>query len=38
MSKFSYLYWHWTQADESLFDLTAFELAMFQDFVRLASK
>jgi hypothetical protein len=35
-SRFDWKYWQFTGSDESLFDLTADELRMFKQFVRLS--
>jgi len=36
-TKFSWSMWYWTEATESLFDLTAEELFMFNEFVGYAN-
>lgn len=37
-TKFTYCAWHWCNADESLFDLTPHELAIFRLLVAEARK
>jgi hypothetical protein len=36
-TRFPWRAWHWTNAEESLFDLGAEELAIFKEFCTLAS-